>query len=142
MENNSPVLPVTLDGDDGSDSIYNYRGGHKALILGGKGNDTLQNACKSVTLLGGNGNDYLSKDGTDKVSINGGSGNDTIYNVKDINIQLSTNSMLIGGAGNDSIYNTGSNSTIEGGTGNDPFRSVPLLPADALHAMKLAAKTS
>ena len=75
-----------------------------------------------MTLIGGNGNDYLSSGGVDKVSMVGGNGNDTIYNVTDINVQLSTNSTLIGGAGNDYIYNTGNDVTITGGTGNDTIR--------------------
>ncbi|MBR4642449.1 MAG: hypothetical protein IKO74_06960 [Selenomonadaceae bacterium] len=122
----------TVRGGSGDDWIYNNDGerdyGHNNsissfnLIDGGTGNDTIENACDNVTLVGGSGNDYLSSGGVDKVSMVGGNGNDTIYNVTDINVQLSTNSTLIGGAGNDYIYNTGNDVTITGGTGNDTIR--------------------
>lgn len=98
MENSVSISPVTLDGGDGYDRMENRRGGHKALILGGKGNDQIWNGEYN------HGNNYAT--------IDCGAGDDTVSN-------YGKNSSIVGGAGNDSIRHVGANSTVRGGDGND-----------------------
>ena len=108
----------TISGGNGDDYISLYRGGTRALVDGGDGNDSLfvdysDNGHSyaygnRVTVLGGAGNDVINalRDNANDATIDGGDGNDIITGGDSIN----------GGAGDDSI--TGGR-VVRGGTGND-----------------------
>ena len=144
---------VSIDAGAGNDTIYNY-GGQNVLIQGETGNDLIENGyystvsgreCDGATLIGGKGNDFIENRGNggfsdgrvwrdstnrqcDSVSVSGGAGNDTITNY------LGKDVTITGGAGNDSItaygialptsfwderIRYGRNATLNGGAGND-----------------------
>ena len=73
------ISEVTINGDDGNDSLYNYKGGSLSAINGGDGADTVYNWASSVTINGGAGNDSI-KNAASKVTFKYavGDGNDTI----------------------------------------------------------------
>ncbi|MBR4641137.1 MAG: hypothetical protein IKO74_00235 [Selenomonadaceae bacterium] len=146
-----------LDGGDGNDLIYNgYRyyeawdyfynrndenfSGKKSSILGGKGNDSINNLGDFVTIDGGAGNNVISNGsdycvGGNKVSIAGGAAAESLTNYGGSYVTIKA------GAGNDTIKNIHtvnyadynqttkkydtietiypSNVTLEGGKGND-----------------------
>ncbi len=75
---------VTMTGGEDDDTIYSY-GGYSSIIDGGTGNDKILNGWitdsslegTNATLIGGAGDDTINND-SDSVSINAGTGNDLI----------------------------------------------------------------
>ena len=120
-----------LDGGEDNDLIYNgYRyyapwnafydsdsddyNGNNSTILGGIGDDTIENRGGKVTINAGIGNDTIRNYGNSE-TINAGAGDDYIYNSGD-NVTIET------GKGNDSITNDGGENILfkyENGDGND-----------------------
>ena len=112
--NSSSNLNVTINGGEGSDTVYNY--GSNAVINGGEGNDTVYNGHyngDSVLINGEGDNDFLQTRGV-YTTIYGGNGNDTLAGR-----YLSGSILADGGAGNDSIVNFGNNSTLLGDADDD-----------------------
>ena len=104
---------VQIDGGAGNDSIYNE--GDSVTIDGDEGDDTIDNnGGDNVLIDGGAGNDSIDNNGGDSViAIDGGEGDDTIENWVGKSVTID------GGAGNDSIYNGGDSVTIDGDEGDD-----------------------
>ena len=105
-------------GGAGDDHIYNN--GEGSYILGGEGNDFIQDfhwtgwnhwQDQNSVLDGGSGNDTIWG-GAGEDTILGGSGNDDLYGMSD-------NDMIVGGDGNDYIVGGGGDDQIDGGAGND-----------------------
>ena len=95
-----------------------YDAGSNVLIIGGDGNDTIQNRGDTVTIEGNAGDDYISSSYGSNVSISGGKGND------DINVIRSEKVTISGGDGNDDIYNAWEHFvTIAGGKGADTINN-------------------
>ena len=106
---------VTVFARGGNDSIVNY--GANVVIDGSAGNDTLINmpTATNSTLLGGDGNDFIQNGAERSVTIDGGDGNDTL-------VTSALYASVFGGDGDDVISLTGSSNvttTLNGGKGND-----------------------
>ena len=89
-------------------------GGSNVLIdATGGGNNLIENDASNsdVTIVGGTGNDSINNAGS-KAIINGGAGDDYVLSTGD-------NASVNGGAGNDRLNVKGSNVTVEGGAGDD-----------------------
>lgn len=81
------------------------------LILGGRGDDQINGLAGNDLLIGGSGNDTVSGgDGCDLLL--GGSGNDTLDGGAD-------NDLLLGGSGNDYLDGGSGNDWLDGGSGSD-----------------------
>ncbi len=101
------VLPVTLDGRGGDDTIY-----------GGLGNDILIGADGQDTIRGGGGNDaFFGGFGDD--SLFGGNGSDRMLGDDATDIFGGGADSLNGGNGNDILYGGMGNDRITGGSGTD-----------------------
>ena len=107
--NDSVLIPVTIRGGDGCDSLDG--GGGNDLIYGGAGNDELEGDEGHDVLFGEAGDDELE----------GNDGNDTLYG-GDGNDELEGddgNDLLFGEAGHDELEGNDGNDTLYGGDGND-----------------------
>ena len=140
--NYSPTA-VTIEASDGDDFIDSH--GMFCLLLGGDGNDVIHNYVSPEdasegdysTILSGAGDDYIDNHGR-YVYIDAGDGNDDIRNYAGAYFEdEAEHSTLHGGdgddyvdnhgdyayidlgAGNDEILNISSDTTIEGGEGDD-----------------------
>ena len=138
LDNNGTFDNVTLDGGADDDRIYNTvsGGGQSPSIIGGAGNDYIQNGyatdqlkANDATIDAGAGADNVDNYG-DNALINLGDGNDSLYNVGDKatisagagadNIShFGDNSSIDAGAGDDTVGGYGNNITVRGGAGND-----------------------
>ena len=121
----------TILGGDGDDYIENFGNGN--YVDGGKGKDTVFGYGANSTLLGGEGIDVIDNRGAAN-SVDGGAGDDLISNVGDGSTvrggagdDFITNnsdlSVIDGGDGADSIFGFGAGSTLLGGAGNDSINS-------------------
>jgi Ca2+-binding RTX toxin-like protein len=107
--NDSVLIPVTIRGGDGCDSLDG--GGGNDLIYGGAGNDDLHGDEGHDLLYGEAGDDELEGDG----------GNDTLYG-GDGDDELEGNDgndLLFGEAGHDELEGNDGNDILSGGSGND-----------------------
>ena len=101
--------PASLvSGGDGNDKITTNG---VTLARGGSGDDTMD--IGGGTAYGGTGNDTITNKGS--ADLYGGAGDDVIRSVGMMNI----NSNISGGAGDDEIMASGSQLSVDGGTGND-----------------------
>ena len=133
---------ITLNGDEGNDTITFYRNSNETtscILNGDAGNDTLYGGYENDTLNGGEGNDYLEDiwywGGGGNNILNGDAGNDTLsggdendtLNGGEGNDYLSGgdpdgrdgNNILNGDAGNDTLSGGSENDTLSGGLGKD-----------------------
>jgi Ca2+-binding RTX toxin-like protein len=137
------TLDNTLTGNDGNNLLDGGSGND--TLAGGAGNDTLAGGTGNDTLTGGTGSDTLTG-GTGNDELIGGAGNDTLvggdgYDCADyttttngVTVNLATGSATgseigtdtlsgieeaCGGAGNDLLVAATTDSTLEGGDGND-----------------------
>ena len=122
IQNNGGADYCTLLGGDGDDTINNemdgtLSGGENVFIDGGSGNDSLRNDNSRGTISGGADNDTLANWG-DLSSLDGGAGNDSIYNY-----QSGDSVTIDAGAGSDKVSNRGDNVTILGGAGADTINN-------------------
>jgi endoglucanase len=92
----------TLDGGSGDDVLLDFSWSGNDLLIGGDGNDFIQDLAGRDSLYGGNGNDFLFG-GFGNDSLYGDNGDDTLYGGADYD----------SGDGFDSLY---------GGYGNDVYR--------------------
>ena len=104
-------------------------------VLGGSGDDRIDNGGNNVSVLAGYGNDVIDNHGGNNTTINTGNGLNTVYNWfsdsvtigggKD-NDQLEshggTNISIKAGAGDDTIFNYGDSVTVDAGDGNDSIQ--------------------
>ena len=106
---------TVFSGTRGKDSVVNFA--ENVTILGGAGDDYLENQGPKAWIEGNDGNDIIRISPKGKGStIVAGAGNDSVSN----------NGALVvidGAAGNDSLVNYAENVTIAGGKGNDFIRS-------------------
>ena len=112
----------TLLGGTGNDTIENFDG--SVMISGGIGNDSIKNMNSNVTIDGGENNDTVENYYNSDVSINGGAGDDSINNERLENsagktVKSPDRVTIIGGDGNDKIKNHGRYLSIDGGNGDD-----------------------
>ena len=92
--------PEVIMGNRGDDSLN--AGGGNDTLMGGKDNDTVE---------GGNGDDLVRGDRADDV-VKGGNGADRLFGGKN-------NDSLFGGSGNDALSGDRDNDTLTGGLGED-----------------------
>ncbi len=114
-DESDPFYEVTLDAGDGNDTIYDM--GVRSYIDAGAGNDSvyvygsIHFDTRQATVLGGEGDDTIENINPYS-SINGDGGADVITN--DAN-----GSTVDGGNDDDKIYNYASFASLNGGEGND-----------------------
>ena len=101
---------VTIVGGNGNDTVDNS-GSPLVTIKTGAGNDSIKNIGSYVSIDAGNGNDKITNSG-EHVSIDGGANDDTINN-------SGSDATINGGAGRDSIYNDGTKAIIDAGAGRN-----------------------
>lgn len=106
--------PLTVNGTDGNDALYNER--DYVTVKSGKGNDTIDNTGQYAVINGGAGDDHIENYGNGEVwgtTLIGGSGNDEIYS------RILSYGSVSGGNGNDYISGSYYGTSIKGGAGND-----------------------
>ncbi len=91
----------TIHTNSGNNNVYLYSGNNRVYC--GNGNNTIE---------GGSGNDYVE----------GGSGNDRIV------VGKGTENIIYGGAGNDTIVTALGTGNFYGGTGNDTYDIMGIIP--------------
>ena len=101
------VLPVTLSGYDGNDTIYGGAGNDR--LYGDRGNDQINGGGGSDHFFGGTGADILR----------GGAGNDVLQGDAGDQINFSGPTTVPGVPGNDQLLGSGGNDILFGGYGND-----------------------
>ena len=111
----------TLQGGAGADSLYGGAG--QDTLIAGTGNNFLDAGVGAhQSLLGGSGNDTLQdiySGGTDTLTAGAGSGTQTLYGQ-----QGDTFTSAVGASGNNVFWveaGSGAGSTLTGGSGNDTF---------------------
>ncbi len=115
---NGTLLPSTLEGGDGDDTIFGGDGADR--IDGGAGSDSLWGGDSNDRLAGDDGHDYLyGNGGNDSIYgglqpdfIRGNGGRDRLYG-------NGGNDIIYGGASSDSLYGQGGNDQLNGEGGND-----------------------
>ncbi len=136
--NNSGNNKNLIEGGEGDDYILNSAGTN-STFLGGTGNDTIGNgtgayeegasvgapvaAPNGKLVVGGDGHDVLENGGGSNVTLDGGIGDDVINNknawYRTQKVFSADNVSINGGDGADHITDSGTDSTISGGTGDD-----------------------
>jgi Ca2+-binding RTX toxin-like protein len=103
-----------VSGKNGNDTLNGFEGDDR--LDGGDGNDELYGedyyTNSNDYLLGGAGNDYLQDVGGSSNRLEGGNGDDELYS-------LGGQDVLIGGSGQDRLYSEGGNDSLYGGDGDD-----------------------
>ena len=130
MQNISNSKSNTIISGTSSDD-YIFSSGNNVTIDALSGNDYIDNyQTEKVSINAGAGNDTISSNGA-YISIFAGAGNDTIFNRGKVTgydylsdmarpiYEITDGNIVYGGEGNDYIYNLSSNSTINGGAGDD-----------------------
>jgi len=136
--NSNLLLPTTIDGLNGNDSIEVgqqaatiVEGSGKDSIFAGNGNDIIICGNGKDTIVTGNGNDQI-KGGSGKNIITAGDGNDLIEggsgpdiihagNGNDVIYGEDGNDLIIAGNGNDSLWGGQGKDTLDAGSGSDTF---------------------
>jgi Ca2+-binding RTX toxin-like protein len=117
------VIRVDLDHILGNQSHMAYHGVARLLVVGNRGNDTIEvrdSQSRDLLVYGGDGNDLLIGGRRDDV-LYGGNGNDRLFG-RDGNDKLyggNGDDVLYGEAGNDGLYGDSGNDQLFGGLGND-----------------------
>ncbi len=101
------VLPATLDGGGGNDTLYGGLGND--ILIGGDGQDTIRGGGGNDAFFGGFGDDSLF----------GGNGSDRMIGDDATDIFGGGVDSLNGGNGNDILYGGMGNDRIAGGSGTD-----------------------
>jgi Ca2+-binding RTX toxin-like protein len=131
----------TITGGAGDDQLWGSAGNDR--IDGGAGRDLIVGGAGDDTLLGGAGDDFIfGQDGNDSIEgglghdlLYGGAGDDTIlggtpetrntpHSVRNPNLPLDGNDLILGGAGNDRIDGGNGNNLLD--AGDDGVREVVL----------------
>ena len=122
-------IAATVDGGDGSDTIYASDRGD--TLFGGSGNDTLFGGRLDDWLLGGDGDDVLDAGTADQTALggdgnylDGGAGNDTLKGREGSDwLEGGDGADTITGGANDDILagGAGDNDSLRGGSGDDQY---------------------
>ena len=128
--------PITLNGGEGNDSIYNNHS-DSVTIDAGNGDNYIENRRDStnISICTGNGSDTIEDFYNSHVTINSGAGNDSIWNRSSITaintgdgddtvLNQESYVSIDGGNGNDFIDNGNANVSINAGTGNDTIVNI------------------
>ena len=125
---------VTLNGEDGNDTLIGAGGGVGGhdIFLGGAGNDSVAlDSLSSQTVYGETGNDTLVSGTEPHQFFSGGDGEDSIVNIGNFAVAHT----LDGGAGNDTLIDLPAGRWIHGnidyvhvygGTGNDSIQGLTI----------------
>ena len=111
---------VTVNGNDGSDTIDLTKSDSGGTLAGGRGNDTINGSDAADTIQGSLDNDDLDGGGGDDM-ISGGTGDDTMLGGegRDEIFGEEGHDVINGQEGNDTIYGGSENDSIRGESGFD-----------------------
>ncbi len=108
------TIAIVFNGNDGNDYLS-----ADATLNGGNGDDTLVGGVGADTLNGDAGNDTLTGNGGAD-SINGGAGTDTVLETRDANFTLTDTALTIGAEGTDTLSSI-ERANLSGGAGDNTF---------------------
>ena len=108
------TIGIIFNGNDGNDYLS-----ADAILNGGNGDDTLVGGVGADTLNGDAGNDILTGNGGAD-TLNGGTGTDTVVETRDANFTLTDAALTIGAEGTDTL-NSIERASLSGELGDNTF---------------------